>query len=99
VLPSGEPVRILSVELTADHRNIIEAEQWTYGSNDVTIYPKQQQQSFQPVASQALPGNTIPIFIQDSIPSASGVVNQVRIGATGGTPNWGGCNVYVSLGG
>ena len=97
ILPTGETVRITSVELTADHRNVIEAEQWTYGSNDVTIYPKQQQKSFQPTISQAVPGDAVPIFVQDTIPSAGGVVNQVRIGATGGSTNWGGCNVWASL--
>ena len=56
VLPTGEPVRITQIEDDANGRLAIEAEQWTYGSADVTLYAKQAPTSFQPNYSQGIPG-------------------------------------------
>lgn len=99
VLPTGETVRITQIQDDPSGRLNIEAEQWGYGSSTATIYPKQSPNSYQPNFSQAVPGNSIPIFVPNTLPQAVGVQNKLQIAATGQNPNWGGCKVYVSLDG
>ena len=97
LLPTGEPVRITQVEDAPDGRLAIDIEQWTYGSADVTLYPNEPPLSYQPIMSQAIPGNATPIFIQNTVVQSSGILNKLQVAACGTNPNWGGCNVYVSL--
>ena len=99
VLPTGEPVRITQIEDDPNGRLAIEAEQWGYGTGDVTLYPKQASSSFQPSQSQALPGDATPVFVQNTAQQNAGGFNIVQIAASGQNANWGGCNVLVSLDG
>ncbi len=99
LLPTGEPVRITSIEDSPDGRRAIEAEQFSYGSGDVTIYPKQSPSSFQPGIAMALPGDSIPVVLQQLPPQLGGNANALYIAAAGKSSNWGGCNVYASLDG
>ena len=96
VLPTGEDVRITQVECAADGRMSIEAEQWSYGTGDVTIYPKQQATSFQPTASNALPGDAFPVIFETPPLGATSHLNAVQIAVAGNQPSWGGCDIYVS---
>jgi hypothetical protein len=66
-LPTGENVRITQIEDDPDGRLSVEAEQWTYGSGNVTIYPKQAPSSFQPNLSSSAPGDAVPVVIQNTI--------------------------------
>lgn len=97
MLPTGEVVRITQIGDDPNGRLAIEAEEWNYGSGDVTLYPKQSPSSFQPGVSTALPGNAVPIVVQNTITQSGGTPYLVQIGAAGQSASWGGCNVYVSL--
>lgn len=99
VLPTGENVRIIQVDDATDGMLTISAEQWSYGTANVTIYPKQASNSFQPNISQGIPGDTVPVFIQNTTTQSSGVLNKLQIAAIGQNANWGGCNVLTSLDG
>lgn len=99
VLPTGESVRVTEINETAAGKMSITAEQFAYGSADVTIYAKQTSNSYQPLTSQALPGPAIPVFVQNTVTLANGLLNKLQIAASGQTANWGGCNVYVSIDG
>jgi hypothetical protein len=96
VLPTGEPVRITSIEDDASGRLAIEAEQWTYGSADVTIYPKQAPSSYQPTASQAIPGNTYPVIFEATPQSLLAQPNTIQFAVAGNQAAWGGCFIYAS---
>lgn len=96
VLPTGEDVRITQVECAADGRLSIEAEEWGYGTGDVTIYPKQASTSFQPTASNDLPGDTFPVIFETPPLGATTQPNAVQIAVAGNNPSWGGCKIYVS---
>ncbi len=95
-LPTGENVRITQIEDDPDGRLSVEAEQWTYGSGNVTIYPKQASSSFQPVISQELPGNTYPVIFESTPQGTLVQENSVQIALAGNQPGWGGCDIYVS---
>jgi hypothetical protein len=97
-LPTGENVRITQIEDDPDGRLSVEAEQWTYGSGNVTIYPKQAPSSFQPNLSSSAPGDAVPVVIQNTITQNS-VPYLVQIAAASSNPAWGGANVYLSLDG
>lgn len=99
VLPTGEVVRILQITDSSDGRRTVEAEQWTYGSADVTIYPKQTPTSFQPGISQALPGDTTAVIFEATPQSVLATANTLQIAVAGVNSNWGGCNIYVSTDG
>ena len=99
VLPTGESVRIKEIEEDDSGAFTITAENFNYGSANVTLYTKQPSNSYQPQLSQAHPGNSVPIFIQNTTTQSNGILNKLQIGAVGQTQNWGGCNVYVSLDG
>lgn len=99
VLPSGEVVRITQVDDADGGRLSLEAEQWTYGSADVTLYPKQQSSSFQPTVSHDFPGDTCPVIFETPPLGATTQLNAVQIAVAGNQPGWGGCDVYVSLDG
>jgi hypothetical protein len=98
VLPTGETIRITQVDDDPEGRMAIEMEQWTYGSSSVTTYPKQQPSSFQPGFSTALPGDALPIVVQNT-QAQSAVPYLVQIAATGQNSNWGGADVDISLDG
>lgn len=96
VLPTGEPVRITQIEDDSNGKLSIEAEQFTYGSADVTLYPKQQPTSFQPTASQAVPGLTYATLFEATPQSLLAQPNTIQIALAGNQAAWGGCKIYVS---
>lgn len=99
VLPTGEAVRITQVDEDEHRALTISFENFSYGSADVTVYTKQPSNSYQPNVSQALPGNAVPVFVQQTVRQANNLTCQLTIAASGTNPNWGGCNIYVSLDG
>ena len=96
LLPTGEPVRITQVEYDANDRIAIEAEQWTYGSADVTLYPKQTPTSYQPTQSLAIPGNTYPVIFEATPQSLLAQPNTIQFAVAGNQAAWGGCNIFAS---
>ncbi len=96
VLPTGEDVRLTQVECAPDGRLSIEAEEWSYGTGDVTIYAKQPPTSFQPTASNDLPGNTFPVIFETPPLGATTQLNAVQIAVAGNSTSWGGAKIYVS---
>lgn len=98
-LPTGELVRITQTTDAPDGRRSMEAEQWSYGTGNVSIYPKQSPSSFQPGVSTALPGDAVPIFVQNTQQQSTGAANVLQIAASGQSANWGGCNVLISTDG
>ena len=96
VLPTGEPVRITSIDDDSNGKLAIEAEQWSYGTADVTIYPKQSPTSYQPTQSQAIPGNTYPVIFEATPQAVLSQPNTVQFAVAGNQAAWGGCNVYAS---
>ncbi len=99
VLPTGEEVRITQIEDDENGKLSIEAENWTYGTGNVTIYPKQAPTSFQPTISQDLPGDTYPIIFETPPLGSVTKLNAVQIAVAGNQAAWGGCKIYVSLDG
>jgi hypothetical protein len=98
-LPTGENIRITQITDDANGRLAIEAEQWTYGSSTASIYSKQAPSSFQPSLSSALPGDAVPIVVQNTLALTPGSPYTVQIAGAGKSPNWGGANVFLSLDG
>jgi hypothetical protein len=98
-LPTGENVRITQIEDDPDGRLSVEAEQWTYGSGNVTIYPKQAPSSFQPGISQGVPGNTSAVIFETPAQGTLVQENAVQIAVAGNQASWGGCDIYVSADG
>lgn len=96
VLPTGEDVRITQVEVDPDGRLSIEAEQWSYGTGDVTLYPKQSATSYQPTVSQDVPGDTYAVIFETPPLGSTTQLNAVQIAVAGNQASWGGCDVYVS---
>jgi|GEM_PF-2179676 len=96
VLPTGENVRITQVDDGPGGVLAIEAEQWNYGTADVTVYPKQSPTSFQPTLSQALPGNTYPVIFETPALGSDPQANYLQIAVAGNQSAWGGCEIYVS---
>lgn len=94
VLPTGESIRITEIE---DNDTLqITAEQFSYGSADVTIYPKQVSNSYQPQNSQALPGNTSAYIFEATPQSVLAQPNTIQLAVAGDQASWGGCQIYVS---
>jgi hypothetical protein len=96
VLPTGEAVRITQIEDDPNGRLSIEAEQWSYGTADVTLYPKQPATSYQPTQSGALPGNTYPVIFEATPQSLLAKPNTVQFAVAGNQAAWGGCQIYAS---
>ena len=99
VLPTGEPVRITQVDIAPDGRRAIQAEQWSYGSSDVTLYPKQTPTSYQPTVSHDLPGNTYPVIFETPPLGSATRLNAVQIATAGNQAAWGGCEIHASSNG
>jgi len=99
LLPTGEPVRITQIEDEPNGRLAVQAEQWTYGSADVTIYPKQTPTSYQPTNSQAQPGDTFPVIFEATPQSVLAQPNTINFAVAGNQSTWGGCNILVSTDG
>jgi hypothetical protein len=96
VLPTSEPVRITQIEEDADGMMQVEAEQWSYGTANVTVYPVQQPTSFLPIYSQSLPGDTHPVIFEATPQSVLARPNTIQIAVAGDNPQWGGCEIFVS---
>jgi hypothetical protein len=96
VLPTGEPIRITQITDDSEGKLEIEAEQWSYGTGNATIYPKQQPTSFLPIYSQALPGNTSPVIFEATPQSVLAKPNCLQIAVAGESDQWGGCEIFVS---
>ncbi len=96
VLPTGETIRVTQVDDDPEGRLSVEIEQWTYGSSNVTVYPKQAPSSFQPTISQNFPGNTYPVIFETPPLGSTAQLNAVQIAVAGNLAAWGGCDVYVS---
>jgi hypothetical protein len=98
-LPTGENVRITQIEDDPGGRLAVEGEQWTYGTGNVSIYPKQGPSSFQPTISQDLPGNTSAVIFETPAQGTLVQENAVQIAVAGNQASWGGCDIYVSTDG
>lgn len=99
VLPTGENVRILQIDDDEDGMLTVTAEQWSYGTANVTIYPKQVSSSYQPTLSQALPGDTSVAIFEATPLANNGQPNTIQIAMAGEQPAWGGCKIYISTDG
>jgi Putative phage tail protein len=100
VLPTGEPVRILEVNENEDGSRLeISFENFTYGSNDVSVYTKQPPNSYQPTLSQEVPGNTSAYIFEATPQSVLAAPQTIQLAVAGSTPAWGGCQIYVSTDG
>lgn len=97
-----EPCRILSIEEDDDRNYSIVAEEFPWGTQTATLYPKQPSQPPPPPPALADPGNTEVIAIfEPTSRVAVAVANsafQIWMALTGGQ-NWLGCNVWLSVDG
>ena len=92
------PVRITSITEDEDLRYDIEAEEFPWGTQTPTLYPKQTVGPFGP-GYFAPPGSVYaPTFFEATREMTQNVGYQLRIGLTGGN-QWGGCMVHVSTDG
>lgn len=96
MLPTGEVVRLQQVDVSPDGRIALEAEQFTYGSGNVTIYPKQDPVSYYPGVSTAHPGDAFPVVVQSATPQLGPNQYAIQIAAAGSSSDFGGANIYIS---
>lgn len=93
-----QPVRILKISEDKDLVLTFQAEEFPWGTARPTLYAKQVTGSFGP-GYFSDPGTiNAPIFFEPPVELTQGVGYVLNIGLSGG-PNWGGCDVYVSVDG
>src|SRR3954470_3094841 len=94
------PVRIQQIVDNPDEKGLeITAEEFPWGTAQPTLYAKQIGVGFKPNAGQADPGNTTALIFE--APSRFGLQqgNILYAFVTGNSPDWGGCQPYVSYDG
>nr|MDA8232368.1 hypothetical protein [Magnetospirillum sp.] len=97
-------VRITSVEEDDNGILTIVAEEFPSGTATATAYPAQANSNGVTINPAAVPAPVNPPVIFEPPATLTGGVAQVWIAASGGTndaadPNWGGCNVWLSVDG
>ena len=99
----GTPIRITSIEEDDEGNLSLEAEELVFGVSTAASNPHRAvQAAFTPnqaVAVEAVNSNPL---IYEPPPELTNDVSQIWLGASGGSggavdPNWGGCNVWISL--
>jgi hypothetical protein len=93
------PVRITEIQDDETGELKITAEEFPWGNASATLYPKQSGSGFNPAAGNADPGNTVAVVIEAPNRLALQKGNILYILCTGSTPDWGGCDIYVSTDG
>lgn len=94
------PVRIQKIVDHPDENGLeITAEEFPWGTAQPTLYSKQTGVGFQPNAGQADPGNTTALIFE--APNRLGLqAGNILCGfVSGNSPDWGGCQPYVSYDG
>jgi hypothetical protein len=90
------PVRILTIEEDDKAQLTVTAEDFPWSTSAPTLHGKQVSSSFGP-GYFASPGSiNPPIFFQATAEITQDIMYNLLIGLSGG-PNWGGCNVHVSI--
>ncbi len=97
-------VRITSIEEDEEGILTIVAEEFPSGTATATAYPAQTNSNGLTINPAAVPAPVNPPVIFEPAATLTGGVAQVWIAASGGTsgvadPNWGGCNVWLSVDG
>ena len=100
---AANPVRVLSIEEDDNGSLGITAEELTTGLSTPALYPGSGPRGFQPNRAVAAAAVNTPLIFEPP-PALTNNVAEVWIGASGGAggvadPNWGGCNVWISLDG
>lgn len=100
---SAFPVRILSIEENDKGFLEVTAEELATGLSTPALYPNSGPRGFQPNRAVATAAVNTPL-IYEPPPALTNNVAEAWIGASGGVggvadPNWGGCNVWISLDG
>lgn len=94
------PVRIQKIVDHPDDNGLeITAEEFPWGTAQPTLYAKQTGVGFKPNAGQADPGNTTALIFEAPNRLALQQGNLLYIFCSGQSPDWGGCDVYVSFDG
>lgn len=99
VLPTGISVRVTKIDEDENQMLAIEAENFVYGASNATLYPTQPPSRYQPTQGSTPPGSTYPAFVQNTSQQTGGVLYRLTVAAAGDNPNWGGCQVWVSVDG
>ena len=98
-LPSADyPVRIISISEDKDKNLEFECEQFPWGCNGPTLYPKQGASRPSPNAS-ADPGDVNYPIVFEAVSRLRGSDpnQELWMGLSGSSPDWGGCRIWMSL--
>jgi hypothetical protein len=92
------PIRIISVEDDPKKGLSIVAEEFPWGTATATLYPKISGGGYAPIYATADPGDTSALVFEapDRLAKQQGNTLYVFCNSSN-NPNWGGCDVYVSL--
>jgi hypothetical protein len=94
------PVRVTKVVDNPDEKGMeITAEEFPWGTAQPTLYQRQVGIGFQPSAGQADPGNTTALIFEANNRLGMQAGNILYGFVSGQSPDWGGCDVYVSFDG
>lgn len=90
------PVRITAIEdLESEQGYSVTAEDWPFGVATAALYDSGSANGFSP-NTNVDPGNTINPVIFEGPSALQSAPLEIWIGASGG-PDWGGCEVWVSI--
>lgn len=94
------PVRIQQIVDNPDNTGLeITAEEFPWGTAQPTLYQKQLGTGFKPNAGQADPGNTTAVIFEAPNRLAMQQGNVLYGFVTGASPDWGGCQPFISFDG
>lgn len=93
------PVRIVSIDESADGDLTVVAEDYPFGVSNSARYPDHPGLAIS-IDYNAVPGNVLaPLFLEPPIELAGRTLIDLWAAVTGDTSNWGGCQVWFSLDG
>ena len=96
---STVPIRILTIDEAEDKSLDVTAEEFPWGTNGPTLYPKQALLPGGANAS-APPGPINPPIIFEALSRMNNQIGHVIwFGLSGPNPNWGGCRIWISTDG
>lgn len=92
------PIRITEIEDDEDFGLSVKAEEFPYGVSSHSLYPSQTAEGY--VANYNVdPGNVVsPAFFEPPLSQTQSDL-EVWAAVSGNNPNWGGCDVFISLDG